>query len=162
MDSLPSAAGLSWQEWMRAVAWHIRTRLTAHPELIDQLISGTLHLREAISDLEFALNLLTDAGFSTLGALDAYMTVGQFAVGSCTDDIREAKLLKAGRPMIAQMHAALAVNPDEFRHLGDLLRKSGTFPDRFDQRLDLILAGIAVTNGLDVEVRPRKRRTRAG
>jgi AcrR family transcriptional regulator len=146
-ERLPPASDRSWSDWLAKVAHVLRHRLTSHPELLAQYLGGAT-AAEGAPQLEAALSVLADFGFSPTEAFDAYQSIGQLAVGAAVDDVRERALVDTGRSTIAQLHGALTVAPDELRHVAGLLDGLGLDPaDRFAYRVELLLRGIAAERG---------------
>jgi len=140
---LPPYTGQPWPEWLRAVGWSIRTRLAQHPELVGQYISG-LEMPEGITHLEHALEVLSHFDFPPVAALNAFQAIGQVALGAAADDVREQELVRSGRPTIALLYGALAREPNGLPRLRGLLtNQNPELPDHFDDRLTLVLMGIA-------------------
>jgi AcrR family transcriptional regulator len=140
---LPPDTGQPWPEWLRAVGWSIRTRLAHHPELVGQYISG-VEMPEGITHLEDALEVLSRFDFSPISALNAFQAIGQVALGAAADDVREQELVQSGRATIALFYGALARDPTGLPRLRELLStQSPEHPDQFDNRLTLVLMGVA-------------------
>jgi hypothetical protein len=125
----------------------MRVRLGAHTELIAQYLGGAA-TPEGVTHLESALETLGRFGFTPAQALDAFQGIGQQALGAAVDDLRERQLIATGRATIGLLHGAVAADPDHLRCLGALLATNevGTV-DRFDQRIELVLRGIAAARG---------------
>lgn len=150
--TLPDPSGLDWSEWLRRVCRSLRALMADNPEFVGQYATGAIPVSVNIVRIEQALHVLRDAGFTLEGALDALHTIGQLAIGAATEDLREAGYTSRGQPSVAQLHAALALEPDAFPLLRSLLQRFGTEPrDRFEHRLDIAIAGIAAVNGIAVE-----------
>lgn len=144
---MPRHTGQPWPAWLRAVAWYLRARLTAHPLALVQHVEGAV-TDEGVVNLEYALGVLRRFGFSPTSALDAFQAVGQLAFGASGDDVREQVLARSGRATMARLHSILALDPDALPHIRELLadREPGQ-PDRFDDRLTIVLQGIAAEVG---------------
>lgn len=159
---LPDSEGLDWQDWLRAVCRFLRTLMASEPECLVQYVSGAVPVAYSVRHVEQGLAVLRASGFSLLGALDAFHVIGQLAVGAASEDVRQDNYRRSGQPSNVQLHVALSGDHDTNTNLNDLLHELGAGPvDRFEQRLDLVIAGIAASHAAhtrpDEASAPRKR-----
>jgi AcrR family transcriptional regulator len=148
-SALPDPTGVGWADWLRAVGRSIRELLAVQPELLDHYASGAVPVAVNSLRIELALRVLADAGFTLVGALDAFHTIGQLAIGAATEDLREASYGRNGQPSPSQLRAALVDDPGAFPNLRALQRELGSrAKDRFEHRLEVCIAGIAAINGV--------------
>jgi AcrR family transcriptional regulator len=146
---LPTCEEHSWPEWLREVGNYLRAHWAERPELVIQYMSGGNVFADGVADFQTVLETLGQWGFSVVEAFSAFCAVGHLALGTAMDDIRERTILRAGHPTLAQMQAAIALDPDGLATLRQLLSKldSRSADSLFDENLTMILRGIAADRG---------------
>jgi hypothetical protein len=145
-SEVPTHGGLSWREWLYELAWFWRTQLAMHPVTVTRYISGSNMFQNSVGAVETALQTLGEFGFAPLDAYVTIQLVGEFAHGAALDDLREEALVQEERSWLAQMHSALAKDPEGLARLRELLVDLGTDgTDLFERKLALILDGIAAS-----------------
>jgi AcrR family transcriptional regulator len=145
---VPVDRGQHWTAWLLDWARYSHDAFVAQPELLSQFVHGTIGVERMVTHVDAVVGLLMRHGFTAVEAIDAYMVVSECAVGAAVSEIREAEAARAGRPIIAEYHRALAQRPpDELVHLRALVRSATGPPRSFADRIRTVLTGIAVQRG---------------
>ena len=133
-----------WAETCRRAARSWRRLLQAHPDLIRLFAQGRGPVRsvESLRPMEFALQLLREAGLSDRDAVQAFHAVGAYIQGFVMMEHGSV----AGGPQHAKIHqeVAAALNPDEFpafRAVGPYFAECD-LDDQFEFGLDLLIEGL--------------------
>ncbi|MCU1392454.1 MAG: TetR family transcriptional regulator [Ilumatobacteraceae bacterium] len=143
--AIPQFTGQDWQTWLREWARYTRTTMSAHPEVLEQFLTGGIDSTRHVEVVEHILAVLVDHGFAPVDAQHAWLMVSAIALGTAAMDIGEATARVDGRPWIARVHGELA------RHRSDELPVTRALvaqgfapePDRdFERSLDVAIAGI--------------------
>ena len=118
-----------------------------------------LNLAGLISDQEVllrsgaAMEALRRRGFDPQQAVAASGAVLAVALASAIDDVREARFEAGGEPWPSRVFQAVAGQQQAYPTM-IALAQAGYRPgadERFDERLRLVLLGIAVQNGLEID-----------
>ena len=149
-SELPPYTGQPWPDWLREVCWFLRAHLAAHPELLMHYLDSATAFNLGIAHLEVALDVLARFGFAPVEGMHAFHAVGQLAVGSAVDELRDLALTKAGRPPVALLYGALALDPDGFPRVREMMEQLGRSDSSlFNESLTIVLRGIAAAHGED-------------
>ena len=158
----PRYSGQHWAVWLRTYARYVRTALAAEPALLQKFLSGDVSGDGEMEYIGEALDVLSAEGLDPDDAMSVWAAVSAIAIGSVTEAHRERVHADRGQPWLARIFATTARrSPSEFRALR-AVAASAYDPfgeDAFDQRLTLLLGGIAAQYGLAPEpTRDRRRR----
>jgi AcrR family transcriptional regulator len=143
--ALPQFTGQDWKTWLREWARHTRNSMSAHPEVLEQFLTGGIDSTRHVEVVEVVLAVLVEHGFTPADASLAWGTVSAIALGTAAIDIGEATARLTGQPWIARVHGELARHrPDELPVTRALVAQGlAPEPDRdFERRLDVAIAGI--------------------
>jgi AcrR family transcriptional regulator len=144
---LPVDHGQHWTAWLLECARYSHDAFVAQPALLAQFVNGSLGFDRMAVHMDTVIGVLTRHGFSAPEAIDAHETVIECALGAAVTEIRTAESARAGRPIIAEYHRVLAVQPPEaLPHLRQLLSTHSPRAD-FTERTLTVLVGIAVRRG---------------
>ena len=145
---VPVDHGQHWTAWLLEWARYSHDAFVSQPELLSQFVHGSIGVERMVKHVDAVVGLLMRHGFTPAEALDAYVVVSSCAVGAAVSEIREAEAARAGRPIIAEYHRALAQHaPDELPHLRALVSMPPERPRSFADRIRTVLVGIAVARG---------------
>jgi AcrR family transcriptional regulator len=144
---LPVDRGQHWAEWLLECARYSHDAFVAQPALLAQFVNGSLGFDRMATHMDTVIGVLTRHGFTAPEAIDAHETVIECALGAAVTEIRTAESARAGRPIIAEYHRVLAMQPPD--ELPNLRRLLSTHTDRagFTERVVTVLVGIAVRRG---------------
>lgn len=154
----PEDRGQHWAEWLRSWARYIRRTLVGQPELVERFVTGALDDDRLLEVVGRALDVLRRHGFEPAAAMAAWDAVTSLAMGTVIADVREQRAAAEGRPWPARVFAALARrDPGDLPTLRAVAAEGGG-RDRdgdFEERLTIVLVGVAVRHGLAVDDRVR-------
>jgi AcrR family transcriptional regulator len=144
---LPVDRGQHWTEWLLECGRYSHDAFVAQPALLAQFVNGSLGIERMVHHMDTVIGVLIRHGFSPAEAVDAHETVTECALGAAVTEIRTVEAARAGRPIIAEYHRVLAVQPpDALPNLRKLVSahspRSG-----FTERVLTVLVGIAVRRG---------------
>jgi AcrR family transcriptional regulator len=154
MSPPPRYAGEHWATWMRSYASYIRTVLASEPALVEKFVTGGV--RDAM-EMEYtgdAVEALAEHGLSPDDAMAVWSAVSALAVGSVTEAHREYLHAQSGQPWLARIFKLTAKRPTCDYPTLRAIAQSGFDPfseDTFQQRMTMLLTGIAVRYGLPPE-----------
>ena len=149
----PRYAGQHWATWLRTYAIYIRTVLAAEPALVEQFISGAVHVDGEMEYIGEALDALKSQGLQPDDAMDVWAAVSAMAIGSVTEAHREHLQAERGQPWLARIFRLTARRPSSEYSALRAVAESGNDPfgdDSFDRRITLLLKGIAIEHGLSM------------
>jgi AcrR family transcriptional regulator len=145
---LPVDHGQHWAAWLYEWARYSHDAFVAQPELLGQFLNGSIGIDRMVTHVDAVLGLLSRHGFDPVAAVDAYEVVSECAIGAAVGEIRDAEASRAGRPIMAEYHRALAQHgPDDLTYLRELVNTYGRVHSDFTHRICTVLAGIAVRRG---------------
>jgi len=149
----PRYAGQHWSAWLRTYATYIRTVLAAEPALLEQFISGAVHVDGEMEYIGEALDALTSEGLTPEEAMTVWAAVSAMAIGSVSEAHREYLQAEKGQPWLARIFRLTARRPSSDYPALRAIAESGHDPfgdESFDRRITLLLTGIAVEYGLSM------------
>jgi AcrR family transcriptional regulator len=145
---IPTDHDQHWTAWLLEWARYQHDAFVAQPELLSQFLNGSIGADRMVPHLDAAIGLLMRHGFGAEDALDAYNLVSACAIGIAVGEIRALQAERAGHPIIAEFHRAVAQRPpDELPHLRTLIGAINHVRSDFDDRIRSVLVGIAVRRG---------------
>ncbi|MHB1583196.1 MAG: TetR/AcrR family transcriptional regulator [Acidimicrobiales bacterium] len=120
---LPPDEGLDAGEWLTRYARFVFDALVAQPEVIGQIVAGTVNTMRMAQHLERFLEVLSGHGWSLQDAYDAYGLLSATVVGAAASEI-------GGRAADAGAHSSLeylrraarTLGPDDTPLLSELMR----------------------------------------
>jgi AcrR family transcriptional regulator len=145
---LPEYRGQGWSEWLLDYAGFVYDALVAQPEVIGQILSGTVNTLRQVQHLERFFEVLGAHGFSVVEAYDTYLQLMAAVTGAATFSIGRRSATDAGHaPMLDLRRAAKALGTDAAPLVHEFL-SCGPAPDvePFDT-VRLVVAGIAQRRG---------------
>jgi len=131
---LPPDDGQPWAEWLVAYSRFVHDALVAQPELVGQILAGTVNTLRMTQHLERFFAVLVARGFTVDEAYDAYRWTTAATVGAAANTIGQRATIKAGHPLQKDLTLAVkALGPDSVPLVDELIRRSAlTEPDPFD------------------------------
>ncbi|MGW2418382.1 TetR/AcrR family transcriptional regulator C-terminal domain-containing protein [Streptomyces sp. NPDC001709] len=81
-EGAPPETGSGWRAGLEAGAWEFRRVLLAHPAIVPLLTMGQLLGPNALRAREIGLGLLIRAGWEPAQAVQIYLTVAHFVIGT--------------------------------------------------------------------------------
>jgi AcrR family transcriptional regulator len=154
MSPPPRYAGEHWATWMRSYASYIRTVLASQPALVEKFVSGGVRDEMEMECNGAAVEALAEHGLAPDDAMAVWAAVSAMAIGSVTEAHREHLHAESGQPWLARIFTLLAKHPATDYPTLRAIAQSGYDPfgdDSFQQRMTLLLNGIAVQYGLRPE-----------
>ena len=122
---LPRDTGQHWTKWVLDYASFVHRSLVDHPEIVTQLLMGNRDTLRQAEHIENVLELLTSRGFSVDDAFNAYTRLMSAVVGAAASEIQVDATNRAGRPLAAELHRAIALVPaDRMPLLQELIGKN--------------------------------------
>lgn len=131
---LPEDVGQPAIEWLRAYARFVFEALVAHPEIVGQVMAGTVSTVRLAQHLEAFIAALERRGFTAAEAYQAYDDLSAATLGAAVAEIgRRAKAAAGHRRLDDLALAAKALGRDEVPHVAALVRSGlrRTGPDPF-------------------------------
>lgn len=150
----PRYAGMHWSAWLRAYASYIRSVLAAEPALVEKFVSGAVPIDGEMEYLGNALEALSSHGLAPDEAITAWAAVTAMAIGSVSEAHREHLHAEGGQPWLARVVTLTARSDTAQFPALRTLADSGYNPfseSAFQQRITLLLHGIATEYGLPLE-----------
>ena len=141
---LPAYHGQEWTEWLLDYARFVYDALVAQPEIIGQVLAGTVNTLRAAQHLEGFFEVLGGHGFTVAEAFDISQQLLAAVVGAAASCVGRRAAADAGHPPIADLRrAAKALGTDSVPLVHQLLRQRRVpDSDPFDSVL-LVVVGIA-------------------
>ncbi len=150
----PLYAGEHWATWVRGYASYLRTVLAAEPALVEKFIGGGVPVDGEMEYIAHAVDALCEQGLTPDEAITAFGAVTAMAIGSISETHRENVHAAGGHPWLARIFQ-LTARSDASRYPAlRTLANSGYYPfdqTAFQQRMTLLLSGIAAQYGLPPE-----------
>ncbi|BBX25730.1 TetR family transcriptional regulator [Mycolicibacterium alvei] len=150
----PRYAGEHWATWMRSYALYIRTVLASQPALVEKFVSGGVRDEMEMECNGAAVEALTEHGLAPDDAMAVWAAVSAMAIGSVTEAHREHLHAESGQPWLARIFKLTAKRSASDYPALRAVAQSGFDPfseDSFQQRMTMLLTGIAVQYGLPPE-----------
>jgi AcrR family transcriptional regulator len=123
----PSSDGLSWREWLGALAHYYRGALHRNPDLVEFAHTA---IDPDFERFAHATRTLTDFGFETRAAGFAHGFLINTVVGYVAGELREAELIARGESSLSRYVRALEGDRDSDRIT--TLRQLDLTPSDFD------------------------------
>ncbi|QZH59191.1 TetR family transcriptional regulator [Mycolicibacterium farcinogenes] len=153
----PRYSGQHWATWMRSYASYIRTVLAPEPALVEKFVTGGVRADMEMECNGDAVEALAGHGLAPDDAMAVWAAVSAMAIGSVTEAHREHLHAEDGQPWLARIFKLLAKRPASDYPTLRAIAQSGYDPfgeDSFQQRMTMLLNGIAVEYGLPPEPVP--------
>jgi AcrR family transcriptional regulator len=131
--ALPQNEGQPLEDWLTSYARFVYDALLAQPELIGQILAGTVNTLRLAQHIERFLEVLTGHGRALPDAYDDYALLMAAVTGGAASAIGRAASIDAGHPTLVDLRrAAKALGPDDTTLVHQLLRRRRREPDPFD------------------------------
>jgi AcrR family transcriptional regulator len=131
--ALPENEGQALEDWLTSYARFVYDALLAQPELIGQILAGTVNTLRLAQHIERFLEVLTGHGRALPDAYDDYALLMAAVTGGAASAIGRAASIDAGHPTLVHLRrAAKALGPDDTTLVQELLRRRRREPDPFD------------------------------
>lgn len=157
----PRYAGEHWAAFLRGYANYVRSVLAAEPALVEKFVAGAVRIDDEMDYTAEALDALTEQGLTPEQAVSAWAAVSALAIGSVSESHREHLNSEGGQPWLVRIFQLTArADMSRFTTLRTLAQ-SGYDPfgdDAFEQRMTLLLSGIAAQYSLQLVPASRGRR----
>ncbi len=150
----PRYAGEHWATWMRSYASYIRTVLASEPALVEKFVTGGVRDEMEMECNGDAVEVLAEHGLAPDDAMAVWAAVSAMAIGSVTEAHREHLQAESGQPWLARIFKLTAKRPASDYPTLRAIAQSGYDPfgeDSFQQRMTMLLNGIAMQYGLPPE-----------
>jgi AcrR family transcriptional regulator len=149
---VPDDHGQHWAEWLFEWALFNRSAFVADPGLIKQFTDGTISGERTAQNMNTALGLLVNQGFTIHDARMVYGLISEVAIGAAVFELKEQQAAGTGRPTLAELHRVLVLRePEDLPYLrsmlADTMLNATTSIREFHERLVLVLKGIASHRG---------------
>jgi AcrR family transcriptional regulator len=140
---LPEDHGQEWTAWLLDYARFVYDALVAQPEIIGQVIAGTVNTLREAQHLEQFFEVLGAHGFTVAEAHDTYQQLMASVVGAATFSVGRHAAIDAGHPPILDLRrAAKALGTESVPLVHELVnRRRIPDSDPFDT-VRLVIAGI--------------------
>lgn len=120
---LPEDRGQSLAAWLEQYARFVYDALVAQPELVGQILAGTIDTLRLAQHLERFLSVVTSRGFSVARAYELYVHVTAAVVGAAANAIGRRSAASAGHDAMGDLRrAAKAHGADEVPLVHRLVR----------------------------------------
>jgi AcrR family transcriptional regulator len=141
---LPPDRGQEWNEWLLDYARFVYDALIAQPEVIGQILAGTVNTLRQAQHLERFFEVLGARGFSVAEAYETYLQLMGAVTGAATFSIGRTAASEAGHPqMVDVRRAAAALGIDAVPLVHELVGwRRAPDVDPFDT-VHLVVAGMA-------------------
>ena len=131
--SLPPDRGQPWEEWLVDYARFVYDALVEHPEIIGQILTGTVNTLREAQHLERVFEVLGQHGFSVSAAFDTYTAVTSAVIGAAASSIGRRAAIDAGHPPLDDLRRATrALGADTVPLVDELVRDSSSQVRRGD------------------------------
>lgn len=154
MSPPPRYAGEHWATWMRSYASYIRTVLASEPALVEKFVTGGVRDKMEMECNGDAVEALAGHGLVPDDAMAVWAAVSAMAIGSVTEAHREHLHAENGQPWRARIFKFIAKRPASDYPTLRAVAQFGYDPfseATFQQRMTMLLTGIAVQYGLPPE-----------
>jgi len=145
---LPVDHGQPWTEWLLDYARFVYDALVAQPELIGQILAGTVNTIRMTQHLEGFFAVLVGRGFTVPEAHDAYRRLNDAIVGAATSTISRTATIESGHPLQKDLQLAVkALGADNVPLVDELVRdRHFAKSDPFDT-VRLVVDALAAARG---------------
>jgi AcrR family transcriptional regulator len=160
--ALPAHEGQPLEDWLISYARFVYDALLAQPELVGQILAGTVHTLRLAQHIERFLEVLTGSGRTVADAYDDYALLMAAVTGGAASAIGRAASFDAGHPTLVDLRrAAKALGGDDAPLVQELLRRRRREPDPFDVVRVAIGSIVECVAGGTRPVTPRAQRGRS-
>jgi AcrR family transcriptional regulator len=142
---LPEDHGQPWVEWLLEYGRFVYDALVAQPEIIGQILTGTINTTRMAQHLEGFFAVLAGHGFTVGEAFTTYLQLSSAVTGAAATEIGRRASIQAGHPHMSDLaRAAKALGRDTVPHVVELVRdrRRPDSSDSFDT-VRLVVEGIA-------------------
>ncbi len=141
---LPEYGAQEWTEWLLDYARFVYDALVARPEIIGQVIAGTVNTLRQAQHLERFFEVLGAHGFTVAEAHDTYQQLMAAVVGAAASCVGRRAATEAGHPPLVDLRrAAKALGTESVPLVHELVRgRRIPDTDAFDA-VRLVVVGIA-------------------
>jgi len=147
----PVYAGEHWSDWLAVNARYVRGAFASQPALLEQFVAGAIDDDTQLALVDEALNVLCQQGFTPEQALSAWAAATDMALGSGIEQVRERRKTADGRAWPALILAASGRRAtSKFAVLPAVALLDPYSDDAFEERLKLLVSGIAARYGFDL------------
>jgi AcrR family transcriptional regulator len=147
----PVYAGEHWSDWLAVNARYVRGAFASQPALLEQFVAGSIDDDTQLALVDEALNVLCQQGFTPEQALSAWAAATDMALGSGIEQVRERRKTADGRAWPALILAASGRRAtSKFAVLPAVALLDPYSDDAFEERLKLLVSGIAARYGFDL------------
>lgn len=120
---LPEDTGQPATEWLRAYARFVFDALVANPQIVGQVMAGTVSTVRLAQHLEAFIGVLERRGFTPAAAYEAYHDLSAAVLGAAVVAIGQRAEVAAGHRRLDDLAlAANALGADEVPHVTALVR----------------------------------------
>lgn len=120
---LPADTGQPAVVWLRAYARFVFDALLAHPEIVGQVMAGTVSTVRLAQHLEAFIGVLEQRGFTPADAYEAYDDISAAVLGAAVSAIGQRAEAAAGHRRLDDLaRATKALGPEEVPHVAALVR----------------------------------------
>jgi AcrR family transcriptional regulator len=145
--SIPADQGQHWAVWLYEWAVYTGSSFASDPELLKHFIDGAIGPEVMAVNVDAAMGVCMDQGFTASEAREAYQLVSECALGAAIGAIRDRRAAEDGAPFDLAVRSLIAQG-SELPHLAELIRAAdfaGHVP--FRRQIITVLAGIAALRG---------------
>jgi AcrR family transcriptional regulator len=129
---LPEDRGQPLAEWLAAYARFVHDALVAQPELVGQILAGTVDTMRLVQHLERFFEVFVARRRAVGEAYDAYALLMTAVTGAAASSIGHAAAARGGHPRREDLRrAATALGAGEVPLVHELLRRRRREPDPF-------------------------------
>ena len=122
--ALPDHRGQPLAEWLLRYARFVYDALLAQPELVGQIMAGTVNTLRQAQHVERFLEVLVEHGRTVAGAYDDYALLMAAVTGAAVSEIGRASTADAGHPSLVDLRrAAGALGEDATPLVHELVRR---------------------------------------
>jgi AcrR family transcriptional regulator len=131
---LPEDHGEPWTTWLTEYARFVYDALVAQPEIIGQIVAGTIDTLRMAQHLERFFTVLANHGFSIDEAYAAYLRLTSAITGAAASEVGHRAMEAGGHARLDDLRrATLALGPETVPHVMELVNAtSRPEPDHFD------------------------------
>jgi AcrR family transcriptional regulator len=139
----PDETGQPWTEWLEQYARYVYDALVTQPELIGQIMAGTVNTLRMAQHLERFFEVLAARGFTVAEADAAYHALTSAITGAAANMVGRRAATEAGHPRAGDLTRAVkALGADAVPLVDELVRSRRKEADPFDG-VHVAIAGLA-------------------
>ena len=149
---LPDDQGQPWDEWLLEYARFVYDALVAQPEIIGQIVAGTVNTIRMAQHLERFFTVLAGHGFTVEEAYETYQHLTSAVTGAAASEVGRQATIDAGHPRLDDLRrAASALGTERAPHVRELVRRARSAPDAdpFDS-VRLVVRGLVARRPVNV------------